>query len=303
MLKLLYRHKLMNLKNFVEIILRGISQVFLLNNAITGILFLIGIFYNSWMMGTGAIIGVFVGTLTALFLKYYRSDINQGLYGYNGTLVGLAIVYFFGFNTPSVIAIFFGSILSSILMRVMSIRGMPPYTAPFIISTWIALSLLVKLSIIPLQMTQSPDADALKIIPAVSKGIGQVMFQGDTVTGIAFFIGLLISSRISALYALLGSVLGVIVAFAFSLPLAMINIGLFSFNGVLCGIAFSHKKWNSIIPAIVSIVISIFMTYGIINLGIIGLTSPFVISTWLVLLFNTKIKSIFYRRFEERKYP
>lgn len=75
---------LINVKNFAEILFRGISQVFLLNNVTTGILFLAGIFCNSWTMGIGAIIGVFVGTFTALFLKYNKSDIEQGLYGYNG---------------------------------------------------------------------------------------------------------------------------------------------------------------------------------------------------------------------------
>lgn len=290
------------LKNFVVIIFRGISQVFLVNNVITGILFLIGIFYNSCSIGIGAIIGVLVGTLTALFLKYDKNDIDQGLYGYNGTLVGLAIVCFFGLNIPSIIAIFFGSILSSILMRVMSTWRIPPYTAPFIVSTWIALLLLVKLSSIPLQIVPLPNADTLKIIPAVSKGIGQVMFQGDTITGMIFFIGLLISSRISALYALLGSVLGVAVASVFSFPLTMIHIGLFGFNGVLCGIAFSNKKWNYAIAAIASVVISIFITYGIINLGIIGLTSPFVISTWITLLLNNKVTSIFDRKPGEINY-
>lgn len=99
----------MSHKKFIEIILRGISQIMLVNNVITGILFLIGIFYNSWLIGIGAVIGVLAGTFTALLFKYKRDDINQGLYGYNGTLVGLATIYFFGFSTPSVIALFFGA--------------------------------------------------------------------------------------------------------------------------------------------------------------------------------------------------
>ena len=67
-------------------------------------------------------------------------------------------------------------------------------------------------------------------------------------------------------------------------------MGLFGFNGVLCGIAFSNKKWSSLILAIASIVISIFLIYGMMNLGIITLTSPFVLSTWLVLLLAKEIQ-------------
>ena len=76
----------------------------------------------------------------------------------------------------------------------------------------------------------------------------------------------------------------------------MITAGLFGFNGVLCGIAFSNKKWSSLILATASIVISIFLIYGMTNLGIITLTSPFVLSAWLVLLLEKRFKSIFSRR-------
>lgn len=280
---------LTNAKNFVEIFLRGISQIFLVNNVMTGTLFLAGIFYNSWTMGIGAILGVLVGTFTALFLKYDKNEINQGLYGYNSALVGLAIVCFFGLNIPSVIALFFGSILSSIIRKIMSTGKLPPYTSPFIISAWIVMFILVTFKIIPLQAAPLSKANNLEIIPAASRGIGQVMFQENIITGIIFFIGLLVSSRVSAFYALLGASLGVVVSFASSIPVNMINAGLFGFNAVLCGIAFSGRKRGNVIPAIAAIVISVFITHGMMNLGIITLTAPFVISTWLILLFGKNL--------------
>jgi len=279
----------MAIKNFAEIIFRGISQIFLLNNVITGILFLAGAFYNSWLIGIGAVIGVLTGTFTALLFKYKRDDINQGLYGYNGALVGLATVYFFGFSMPSVIALFFGAILSSIIMHFMIKRKLPPFTAPFIISTWIVMAIILTLHIMPLQSAQLPNASNLEIIPALSRGIGQVMFQENIFTGIILFVGILVCSRISSFYALLGTGIGVVVAFMCSFPLSMITAGLFGFNGVLCGIAFSNKKWSALILAMTSIVISIFLIYGMMNLGIITLTSPFVLSAWLVLLLEKRL--------------
>ncbi len=280
----------MAIRNFAEIILRGISQIFLLNNVITGILFLAGAFYNSWLIGIGAVIGVLAGTFTALLFKYKRDDINQGLYGYNGALVGLATIYFFGFGIPSVIALFFGAILSSIIMHFMIKRKLPPFTAPFIISTWIVMAIILTLHIIPLQSAQLSNANNLEIIPALSRGIGQVMFQENIFTGIILFIGILVCSRISALYALLGTAIGVVVAFACSFPLSMINVGLFGFNGVLCGIALSGKKWHHVILAIASIVVSVFIMFGMSRLGIITLTAPFVISTWLILLLSNTMR-------------
>ena len=235
------------------------------------------------------------GTFTALLFKYKRDDINQGLYGYNGALVGLATVYFFGFNMPSVIALFFGAVLSSIIMNCMTAWKLPPFTAPFIISTWIVMAIILTLHIIPLQAAQLPNAGNLEIIPH-EQGIGQVMFQENIFTGIILFIGIIVCSRISALYALLGTAFGIIVAFVCSFPLSMITAGLFGFNGVLCGIAFSNKRWSALILATASIVISIFLIYGMMNLGIITLTSPFVLSAWLVLLLEKRFKSIFSRK-------
>ena len=280
----------MTVKHFAEIVFRGISQIFLLNNVITGILFLAGAFYNSWLIGIGAVIGLLAGTFTALLFKYKRDDINNGLYGYNGALVGLATVYFFGFNMPSVIALFFGAVLSSIIMHFMIKRKFPPFTAPFIISTWIVMAIVLTLKIMPLKAAQLPDASNLEIIPALSRGIGQVMFQENIITGIILFIGILVCSRISALYALLGTGIGVVVSFMCSFPLSMITAGLFGFNGVLCGIALSGKKWHHGILAIASIVVSVFVMVGMSRLGIITLTAPFVISAWLVLLLSTKNK-------------
>ena len=120
------------------------------------------------------------------------------------------------------------------------------------------MAIMLTLKIMPLKAAQLPNASNLEIIPALSRGIGQVMFQENIFAGIILFIGILVCSRISALYALLGTAIGVVVACVCSFPLSMINIGLFGFNGVLCGIAFSNKKWSSLILAMASIVISIF---------------------------------------------
>ncbi|MBI5308347.1 MAG: urea transporter [Planctomycetes bacterium] len=102
----------MTVKNFIEAFLKGNSQVFLIENVITGIFFLGGVFYHSRCLGMGAVFGALVGTGLALLLRYKSDDIRQGLYGYNSTLVCLAIFYFFGLTIPSLIASFLGAILS-----------------------------------------------------------------------------------------------------------------------------------------------------------------------------------------------
>lgn len=60
-----------------DTLLRGVGQVMLQNNALTGLLFLIGIFYNSWIMGLGAMLGVLVSTLVAEIKKEHVDIFNK----------------------------------------------------------------------------------------------------------------------------------------------------------------------------------------------------------------------------------
>ena len=66
---------------------RGIGQVMFQNNALSGLLMLVGIFLNSWQLGVLAVGGNIISTLAACISGYGRDDIKNGLYGFNGTLI------------------------------------------------------------------------------------------------------------------------------------------------------------------------------------------------------------------------
>src|SRR3989338_10403192 len=136
------------MQNYIKTMLRGVGQVMLQNNVLTGLLFLAGIFYNSWLMGLGAIAGNIISTISAKFLKYSDEDIKNGLYGFNGTLVGIAIWFFYGFNFSTTIAIIIGSVLSTVIMHAMKAK-IPAFTAPFVISTWVVMLSIKLLNLIP----------------------------------------------------------------------------------------------------------------------------------------------------------
>ena len=70
---------------------RGIGQVMFQNNALSGGLMLLGIAFNSWQLAVLSVLGTVVSTLTASLSGYDKEDIRNGLYGFNGTLVGIAI--------------------------------------------------------------------------------------------------------------------------------------------------------------------------------------------------------------------
>lgn len=277
------------MKNNIKIVLKGVGQVMLQENAITGFLFLIGIFYNSWIFGIGAILGNIISTFSAKIFKYKKEDTEKGLYGFNGTLVGIAVFYFFGFNFVSVFAVIIGSILSTIIMNIIS-KKFPAFTSPFVISTWIIILGIIFLKITPLLTSTLAQDNSFNLLSSLGTGFGQIMFQENIVTGILFFLGIAINSKISAFYALYGSLLGSLFAMLISLPINMINIGLFGYNAILCGIALGGKEKNTFVLATISIVLSVLLNYSLGNIGIITLTAPFVLTTWIILGFKKFLK-------------
>src|SRR5690606_31991774 len=104
----------------------------------SGLLFLAGIFYNSWLLGLAAVLGTVISTCTAQVLEYSSIEIDNGIYGFNGALVGVAIWFFFGFSIITTGVMVAGAVLSAILMHEMK-RIIPPFTAPFVFITWLLI--------------------------------------------------------------------------------------------------------------------------------------------------------------------
>ena len=57
---------------------RGVGQVMFQNNALSGLLMLIGIACNSWLLAVLAVVGNLISTLTAWLLGYDRQEIEDG---------------------------------------------------------------------------------------------------------------------------------------------------------------------------------------------------------------------------------
>ena len=100
----------------VWVIARGIGQVMLQNNALSGALMLAGIFFSSWQMGLLIIGETVCSTLAAYLMGYSRADIRDGLYGFNGALA---------------------AVLLSVAGQWLGMAwGITTLTAPFVVSVW-----------------------------------------------------------------------------------------------------------------------------------------------------------------------
>jgi urea transporter len=259
------------------------------DNALTGALFLLGILVNSWQMFAAALLGLASGTAAAYLFKYDKKEISHGLYGFNAALVGVGLLFFFQPSPLLALLIIAGAALSTMIMNFMNARKMSPYTFPFVLSAWIIIALVGATGMLLPQPSPPPAPPSLDILSALSMGASQVMFQANILTGIIFFAAILASSRANALYALLGSLAGMLIALALSFPLPLISIGIYGYNGVLCGIAFASAKKHALALAIAASALSVFIVYAFPLIGAPALTAPFVFSTWIVLALGKKL--------------
>lgn len=280
--------------NLLLILGRGIGQVMFQNNALSGLFMLIGICLNSWQMGILAVCGNIISTLTAYFSGYKHDDIKNGLYGFNGTLVGIAVGVFLQLSIGSLIMLVIASALSTWIAYFFSQqRLLPGFTAPFILAVWGMLGVctwfipnLLLVSDTIINTTQN-----INYIQAFSLGIGQVMFQGNTIlAGLFFLIGILANSPKDAFYTILGTLLPIPLAILLEVDAANLNAGLMGYNGVLCAIALGGTNWKSGVWAGCSVLLSTVLQILGMNMGITTLTAPFVMSVWIVMMIQRMIK-------------
>jgi urea transporter len=300
----------------VDTLLRGVGQVMFQNNPLTGLLFLVGIFVNSAKLGGAGLLGLAASTLAAYLLGADRSLIRAGLFGFNGILVGIALAFFFDFHFLVAVYIVLGAAVSTIVMmaliNLLTPWDMPALTAPFVLTAWLLLFAVYQFDFLhPTELiapatlhpgaavqtdlrelaTGSGGLTAANLAHGLFRGVGEVMFEDNLLTGVIFLIAILVNSRISAAFAVLGSVVALLTALALGSNGFLIYHGLYGFNAVLCAIAlgglFFVLTWRSAVYALLAAVFSVVAFAGIAVLlspiGMPALTAPFVLTTWLFL--------------------
>lgn len=262
----------------------GFSQVFLLQSPLSGVLILAGLFCNSWQLALLALLGCLVSRATASLWRDTKSEIADGLYGFNGTLVGIAIGVYWEISWLSLLLLVIGAALSTWLARAFRRHAqLPGLTAPFIIAVWALLlvSLLAPQGVGLLDSAaQLEEGQPLwrRLGVALGDSVGQVMFQANVLTGLLFFLAIAWESRRKALYALLGALVPMLVI-PF-VPEAVWREGLLGYNAVLCAIYWAGSGERRLLYALLSVVLSVLLELLALYAGLIPLTAPFVLSVW-----------------------
>ncbi|HSX87694.1 MAG TPA: urea transporter [Pseudomonas sp.] len=265
-------------------LLNGFSQIFLLSHRGCGALVLLAIALGAPELLGGALLGGLSSQLTAQRRGYAQDDIETGLYGYNGILLGLLISLKFAEPILAPLLIIVSAAFSSLLlapwMRCMRERQwLPAFTLPFIALGWVLLAL-------PLQLqsgteVEPPPLDGLSVVSAIARGLGQVVFLDQPLAGLCLLLGLLLADKLAACWALLGSACGLGLALHLGWPQHGALAGLHGYNAALAAVAVSQVNRGPWLP-LLGIALATLLQPGFAALGLPALTMPFILACWLI---------------------
>jgi urea transporter len=306
---------------FVDACLRGVGQVCFMNNPVTGLAILAAMFVAEAWLGFAGVLGLAVSTLTAMAIGMDRGAIAAGLFGFNGVLVGAGLSLFLEPDWDVLVMVwivlgaFFSTILHAALANVfIGAWAVPPFTLAFNFITLIFLigalnyangrvgSLIAPADA---QVTQGEVGTALRsaaeaatannvegVANAILRGISQLFFANSVVAGIIIVVGIAVCSRIAAVFALVGSTVGMLTGLALGANGVAIYNGLWGFNSFDAALAvggvFFVLTWRVGVLAVACAVLAALLFGAIAALftpwGLPALTLPFVFATLAFVL-------------------
>lgn len=150
--------------------------------------------------------------------------------------------------------------------------------------TWILLYLFHQVIPEPHSVTLANELAEKDDFATSLHGFGEVIFQDSVVGGLLFFLGVFINKPLAALYGLAGAMLSAYIAIHLAEPTPDIEMGLFSFNALLCAITFAGEDPVDGIFVLFSVVLAVAIDIAMIRVHWSVLTFPFVAASWVTLL-------------------
>lgn len=298
--------------NFLIQCLRGTSQVFFMENALTGVLFFVAMAYASYVTGVwattiGAAIGVVAATLTAQLLECDETSIDSGLFGFNGVLVGAALPTFIAVSPQLWAYVVIGAAVSTVITATFSATltnawGIPGSTGPFVLTGWLMVAGAYSFGGLHVTGdTPKLASDYLQGVVAIPspielvqvffRNIGQVYLLGSEISGAIILLGIFIASIPAGIATAAGSLVALIVSIAMGADPAVVSQGLYGFSPVLTalavGVIFLKPSLKVTIYALLATVMTVFVQ-GALDVivapaGIPSFTAPYVLTMYLFI--------------------
>lgn len=232
-------------RRLVSDLCSGYAQVYFSTRWYTGALFLAATFIVP-AHGLAGLTGLALSNLAAVLLGMPRDQIRRGYFAYNGLLVGLALGLTYKVNGAlmlmlvviSFLGVFIASAIRALFERYV---GTPPLSAPFVITTWVALSAGERFSDLVFTLKPFQASMIAGLLPGpvelFVRSLGAAFFQLSVPSGIVVALGLLLFSRHAFLLAVAGLASGSLVHLILGGRPEDLQTGLVGFNFMLTAIA------------------------------------------------------------------
>lgn len=255
----------------VDISLRGIAQVYLCNHPVSGLLISFALFLTAPELFIFALIGCLGSTITSYWVcKESWDNIQSGLCGYDGTLVGCATYTFVSLNSNqaadiSNAGLWYAFILAGVAGIVHSAASnasrLPALTAAFNVVMTMFMVSVGRGTSQTAQLKWSTPYDtndtettgdgsegkeydsmtAARVWRAMVLGIGQFIFVNTELGAVLVLTAICICSRKAAVMAVLGSMVGTLVSlYVLDVPHSSYGAlwtGLYSYNSMGTAVA------------------------------------------------------------------
>ncbi|WP_314588276.1 urea transporter [Paenibacillus terrigena] len=292
--------------------LKGISQVVLIENAMTGFVILIAILISSVSLAIISLLSALIGTVIGIGLRADTESVNRGLMGYNSVLTGMALTLFLTGGDRWIIALVgaaVAAIFSAAMNHIMKNTGLPSLTFPFIVLSWFFLltsyrltSFKISSALVPQDLTHwSLNIQGeINWLNGMMKGSGQIFFLDYSLSGILLYAAFFIAGWRYGLYAIIGNAAAIITAYFLGGEHSLISMGLYGYNAILTIIAVSivfkeHQRYallTGVIAACLTIPITASIDTWLLPYGLPALTMPFVLCSWLFLAARKMLPSL-----------
>uniref|UniRef100_A0A3P9JE75 Urea transporter n=1 Tax=Oryzias latipes TaxID=8090 RepID=A0A3P9JE75_ORYLA len=278
----------------IDYILRGVAQVMFVNNSLSGLLIVGGLFLQNPWWALNGLLGTAISTVSAIAL---RDAVSAGLHGYNGSLVGILMAVFSAKGDwylwlfiPNVLLSMLCPIVSSALSAITSKWDVPIFTLPFNILICLHISATGAAHPFFPQPLSPTNPSSEPVFLSVPVGVGQVFGCDNPWTGGVILLALLLCSPTICFHAMLGSIAGL----ALAAPPADVYSGLWGYNSVLSCIAIGGVFYipakltpTLLIPAFFCAYVSS-ATSKLMSLSLPACTWPFCLSTLIFLLLSSE---------------
>lgn len=302
--------------SFLDALLKGYGQVLICLNPITGFLLAAVIFFFSRTVGCLSLSGVLVSTLTAIFLRAKDIHIKNGVYGFNGVILGIAWTWFLKVNCISLLLFICITCLSSvIIMSLIQINSktrvnLPFLSVPSVLLIWLMVIFFKYFAIF--SSIAGPDqgivlylenfqANFFSLTQAFSFPLFLKTFSQHLIVLFCIWTAIAFHSRLSFLFAFLFFFVTLMIVYILGGALEFQNIEFYLYNTIPCGIALSGTFLVLTRPVVLLSLLGVILCAVITFLGLHF--SPFPVFVFpfnfVTILFIWLVKSGWLKREQE----